>query len=90
MIDTKQLIEEVGRNIQAARAGDSQTANDRMARAAVVAVLKGIRVPTLGMCDAGMNSPIPYNDESLIMGPAFTAMIDALLAQIEGGSDETE
>ena len=61
----------------------------RYARAAAVAVLKGIRVPTLGMCDAGMNSPIPYNDETPIMGPAFTAMIDALLAQIEGGNRGT-
>jgi hypothetical protein len=43
MNDIKQLIEEVGRNIQAVRAGDSQTANDRMGRAAVVAVLKEIK-----------------------------------------------
>jgi hypothetical protein len=97
---THNLVESVARAIcesKPDRAGFWETTPEprrkgyrTQARAAVVAVLKGIRVPTLGMCDAGMNSPIPYNTDSPIMGPAFTAMIDALLAQIEGGSDETD
>jgi hypothetical protein len=67
-----------------------------VARAAVVAVLKGIREPSDQAIADGVNFLIDAN----LDGPdgvghsdavgCWQAMSDALLAQIEGGSDETE
>ena len=89
MTDTHNLVESVAHEIREAfphqRVGrvprptygelgesDKETWR-RMARAAVVAALKGIRKPPNMMRPAG-----------------YVEMIDALLAQREGGSDETE
>jgi hypothetical protein len=83
MNDIKQLIEEVGRNIQAVRAGDSQTANDRMGRAAVVAVLKEIRNVPQSTIDtwAGVLNASPTS-QAVGRGQQFLDWyIDALLAQ---------